>query len=72
MKFYFSRRTQLDKHLGQQFKFESAEFGVEAETKELAEKGVKEWMDEFFKKCKETLEQQEKNKIPFKGDEFTS
>lgn len=71
MKYYFSRRTQLDKHLGDKYKFEAAEFGVEADSRQEAEKEVKEWMELFFKKCKAKLEKPKKtDEEPFTGKEF--
>jgi len=56
MKYNFSRKTQLEKHLGNKFKYESVEFGVEgAETMEQAITEVEQELIKYVKSKKKLL-----------------
>lgn len=66
MKYSFGRKIQLDKYLGDEFKYTSADFMViEADSFEEAEEAVdaeiKRWV---------SLQQTKKTELPFKGDEY--
>lgn len=63
--FKFARKTMMDKHLGDKFRFEGVEFSAEAETREEAEKLVAEWMAAYFKEKKAELNKPEE--IPFES-----
>lgn len=66
MKYSFGRKIQLDKYLGDEFKYTSADFMViEADSFEEAEEAVdaeiKRWV---------LLQQTKKMELPFKGNEY--
>lgn len=68
MYYTYKRRVQLNKFLGKDFSFESAEFGVEgAGTKEEAIQEVKEWIQEEIDRLKKEIEKKKEpdNDLPF-------
>lgn len=68
MYYKYSRRIQLNKFLGKDFSFESAEFGVEgAGTKDEAIQEVKEWIKEEIDRLKKEIEKKKEldNDLPF-------
>ncbi len=69
MYYKYSRRIQLNKFLGKDFSFESAEFGVEgAGTKEEAIQEVKEWIQEEISRLKKEIKEKKSepdNSVPF-------
>ena len=50
---YFSRKTQLEKHLGSKYKYESIEIGAEAETFKEAKEEVHKYIQEYVDEMKE-------------------
>lgn len=78
MYYKYSRRIQLNKFLGKDFSFESAEFGVEgAGTKEEAIQEVKEWIQEEIDRLKKEIKDkqnkpslEELNEIPFTSEKI--
>lgn len=68
MYYKYSRRIQLNKFLGKDFSFESAEFGVEgAGTKDEAIQEVKEWIQEEIYRLKKEIDKKKEpdNEVPF-------
>lgn len=69
MYYKYSRRIQLNKFLGKDFSFESAEFGVEgAGTKDEAIQEVKEWIQEEINRLKKEIKEKKvevSNEVPF-------
>jgi len=62
---YFSRRIQLDRIFGENFKFQSAEFGEEKPTIKEAIQCVEEAIDEYTKEKSKQLNIKILNEIPF-------
>lgn len=65
---YFARRVQLERLVSPQLKYESVEFGAEAETFAEAIKEVEEAIKLYQKKFKAKLEKPkvyDKNELPF-------
>ena len=55
MKYRIARKIQLERYFGERLKYESAEFCVEADTKEEAEKEMNAWKKEYLKKLENSL-----------------
>ena len=69
--FRYSRRIQLERMFGAKYRFESAEFSSEAETKEGAIKEVEQWIEEFKADKLKQIKSQELSEEPFVGSEFS-
>lgn len=64
---YFSRRTQLDKHLGDKFRFEAVEFGNEAPTMKEAIEMTEKDMADYIAEKKNQLKKKDLEEIPFES-----
>lgn len=53
---WFSRKIQLEGYLGTKYKYQSAEFGAEAETFEQAEQEVLEAIKKYIANFKDDLD----------------
>lgn len=68
MYYKYSRRIQLNKFLGKDFSFESAEFGVDgAESRKEAIEEVSSWIKEEIDRLKKEIEKKKEpdNDLPF-------
>jgi len=65
---YFARRTQLDKHLGVAFRFESVEIGANAETFEEAKEEVQNRLTDYIAELKSKVEAEKTPEQRFKDD----
>lgn len=62
---YFARRIQLEAIFGDQFRFQSAEFGEERPTIEEAIKAVEESIEKYTKEKSELKRIKILNQLPF-------
>lgn len=67
---YLSRRFQLDKHLGPDFRYESLEIGCEADTYEECLVEVEKDFTRYIENKKRQLKAKEDNELPFTSDEI--
>ena len=68
MKYYLEMPLNAQKLLGDDWKFMFPKMGVFAETKEEAEKEVREWQKEFIEQVKAKQKKAKDSDIPFEDN----